>query len=164
QRISRQTYTFHHAINSDRETFFYSTDFPTGGRQVRDLNRNLVVDPPDTLDPFLGFIVTREDVTFSSLFSGTGAPAGHFTNELGEDLDNSGAFSAAERNLIPNVDGGGNPVLDKGVLNSNVPNPALDRIPWTFDTNNGGWVPFRHPASNAAGVNVNPLWEYKTSG
>ena len=163
QRIARQTYTFHHAINSDRETFFYSTDFPTGGRQVRDINRNLVVDPPDTLDPFLGFIVTREDVTFSSLFSGTGAPASHFTNELGEDLDLSNTFSGTERNLIPNVDGGGNPILDKGILASNVPS-ANDKVPWNFDNNNGGWVPFRHPSSIPAGVNVNPLWEYKTSG
>ena len=163
-RISRQTYTFKHAINSDRENFFYSTDFPTGGRQVRDINRNLVVDPPDTTDPFLGFIVAREDVTFSTLFSGTGAPAGQFTNQLGEDLDNNGAFSGTERNLVPDVDGGGNPILNKGILNSNVPAPLLDRVPWNFDNNNGGWIPFRHPGSNAAGVNVNPLWEYKTSG
>ncbi|HEV8201238.1 MAG TPA: hypothetical protein VGS03_14575, partial [Candidatus Polarisedimenticolia bacterium] len=165
QRISRQTYSFHHAINSDRETFFYSTDFPVGGRQVRDINRNLVVDPADTVDPFLGFIVTREDVTFSSLFTGTTstAPAGTWSNQLGEDLDNNGAFSGTERNVVPNVDTGGNPVLDKGILASNVPS-AGDKVPWNFDNNNGGWVAFRHPASNAAGVNVNPLWEYKTSG
>ena len=164
QRISRQSYTFRHAINSDRETFFYSTDFPTGGRQVRDINRNLVVDPPDTTDPFLGFIVAREDVTFSTLFSGTGAPAGQFTNQLGEDLDNNGAFSGTERNVVPNVDGVGTAILDKGVLNSNAPGDPNHRIPWNFDNNNGGWIPFRHPGSNAAGVNVNPLWEHKTSG
>ncbi|HZN03238.1 MAG TPA: thrombospondin type 3 repeat-containing protein [Candidatus Polarisedimenticolia bacterium] len=163
-RISRQTYTFKHAINSDRQEFFYSTDFPNGGRQVRDINRNLVVDPPDTTDPFLGFIVTREDVTFSSLFSGTGAPVGQFTNQLGEDLDNNGIFSGVERNVVPDVDGGGVAILNKGVLNSNNPADPLHRVPWNFDNNNGGWIPFRHPGSNAAGVNVNPLWEYKTSG
>jgi hypothetical protein len=163
-RIARQTYTFRHAINSDRQTFFYSTDLPNGGRQVRDINRNLVVDPPETADPFLGFIVTREDVTFSSLFSGTGAPAGQFTNQLGEDLDNNGTFSGTERNLVPNLDGGGNAILDKGILNSNSPVDPNHRVPWNFDNNNGGWIPFRHPGSNAAGVNVNPLWEYKTSG
>jgi hypothetical protein len=156
QRIARQTYTFRHAINSDRETFFYSTDFPAGGRQTRDMNRNLVIDPADTVDPFLGFIVTREDVNFSTLFSGSGIPVGGpYTNQLGEDLNNNGILDAgAERDLIPNG------TLDKGVLNSNVVQPALDRVPWSFNNNNGGWVPFRHSSSNASGVNVNPLWEY----
>jgi hypothetical protein len=163
-RVSRQSYTFHHAINSDREQFFYSTDYITGGREVRDLNRNLVIDQPETVDPFLGFIVPNEDVTFSTLFSGSGAPAGHFTNELGEDLDLSGTFTGAERNLVPDVDGSGNPILDKGILNSNNPVDPAHRVPWNFDNNNGGWIPFRHPGSTAANVNTNPVWEYKTSG
>ena len=157
-RLSRQSYTFHHALDSDREAFYYSTDHPTGGREVRDLNRNLIIDPPDTVDPILGFIVPREDVVFSSLFSGSGAPAGHFTNELGEDLDLSGTFNGTERDLIP--DG----VVDRGVLASNVPS-AGDKIPWSFDNNNGGFNPFRHPASIPSNnINVNPMWEYKTSG
>jgi hypothetical protein len=162
-RVSRQSYTFHHAINSDRETFYYSTDYKTGGREVRDLNRNIVIDQNDTMDPFLGFIVPNEDVTFSTLFSGSGAPAGHFTNELGEDLNLDGSLDNGERNVVPNVDGSGNPILDHGILASNVPSSG-DKVPWNFDTNNGGWIPFRHPGSTAANVNVNPVWEYKTSG
>src|SRR5262249_40850416 len=132
-------------------------------REVRDINRNLVVDLPDTVDPFLGFIVPNEDVSFSTLFSGSGAPAGHFTHELGEDLDNSGTFSGTERNLVPNVDGSGNAILDKGILASNVPS-AGDKVPWNFDNNNGGWIPFRHPGSTAANVNVNPVWEWRRHG
>jgi hypothetical protein len=157
-RLSRQSYTFHHALNSDKEALYYSTDHPTGGREVRDLNRNYVIDPPDTVDPILGFIVPREDVIFSSLFSGSGAPAGHFTNERGEDLDLSGTFNGTERDLIPNG------VLDRGLLASNVPS-AGDKIPWSFDNNNGGFNAFRHPASIPSGsISANPMWEYKTSG
>ena len=154
RKIGRQSYNFTHALNSDRQEFYYSTDWPTGGREVRDLNRNLIIDPPDTLDPFLTFIVPDEDVTFSSLFSGTGAPATHFTNELGEDLDLNGAFSGAERDIIPNG------AVDRGVLNGNVPNPALDRIPWSFDNNNGGWNAFRHPSSLPGSLPATPVWEY----
>jgi hypothetical protein len=163
-RLSRQSYTFHHAINSDREAFFYSTDHITGGREVRDLNRNGVIDPADTIDPVLGFILPREDVTFTTLFSGSGAPAGHYTNEVGEDLDLSGTFNGSERNLVPNVDGLGNPLLDKGILNSSNPADPAHRVPWNFDNNNGGWFPFRHPGSTATNVSTNPVWEYKTSG
>jgi hypothetical protein len=162
-RLSRQSYTFHHAINSDRETFYYSTDYKTGGREVRDLNRNGIIDPPDLVDRAMGFVLPREDVTFSSLFSGSGAPAGHFTNEQGEDLDLNGVFSGTERNVVPDVDGSGTPILDRGVLASNAPS-AADKIPWSFDNSNGGWIPFRHPGSTAANVSVNPLWEYKTAG
>ena len=100
QRLGRQSYSFLHAINSDRETFLYSTDHPAGGREVRDLNRNLVIDPPDAIDPFLGFVVPREDVTFSSLSDSS-------TNTLGEDLDGNVILNAPERDIIPNgiVDG-----------------------------------------------------------
>src|SRR5262249_18466194 len=158
KKISRQSYAFTSAINSDREELFYSTDHPTGGREVRDMNRNLVIDPPDTVDPFLGFIVPREDVTFTTLFSGTGAPAGHFTNELGEDLDLDGTRNGTERDLIPNN------VVDRGILASNVPT-AGDKVPWNFDSNNGGFAPFRHPQSVPSNnINTNPFWEYVTSG
>jgi len=191
QRVGRQTYAFTHAINSDRESFFYSTDYPAGSaREVRDINRNLEIDPPDTVDPFLGFIVPREDVTFSSLFSGSGAPAGQFTNQQGEDLDLNGPrcvggpnnglpcttsvpdcdnppglpvegqctqFNGSERDIQPNG------LLDRGILVDN--NPAgTDFVPWNFDANSGGWIPFRHPGSNAAGISTNPVWEHKTTG
>jgi hypothetical protein len=163
-RLSRQSYTFHHALGSDREEFFYSTDHLIGAREVRDLNRNGVIDPGGAVDPVLGFVLPREDVTFSALFSGSGAPAGHFTNELGEDLDLSGTFNGSERNLVPNVDGSGNPILDHGILNSNNPADPAHRVPWSFDNNSGGWFPFRHAGSTPANVSVNPVWEYKTSG
>jgi Thrombospondin type 3 repeat len=157
-RLSRQSYTFHHALNADKEALYYSTDHPTGGREVRDLNRNLIIDPPDTVDPILGFIVPREDVMFSSLFSGSGAPVGHFTNELGEDLDLSGTFSGTERDLIPNG------TVDRGIFPTNVPS-LTDKVPWSFDNNNGGFNAFRHPASiPSSNVSANPMWEYKTSG
>ena len=44
KEISRQTFAFTHALNSDNEVFHYSTDFIAGGREVRDLNRNLLID------------------------------------------------------------------------------------------------------------------------
>jgi hypothetical protein len=163
-RLSRQSYSFLQALGSDPETFHYSTDHLSGGREVRDLNRNGVIDPAGAVDPTLGFVLPAEDVTFSSLFSGSGAPAGHFTNEQGEDLDLNGFFSGSERNVVPDVDGSGNAILDKGVLNSNNPVDPAHRAPWSFDNNNGGWIAFRHPGSRAANVSVNPLWEYKTSG
>jgi hypothetical protein len=161
-RLARQSYTFHHALNSDREAFSYSTDLPTGGREIRDLNRNGVIDPPGVVDPLLGFIVPREDVTFSSLFSGSpqsglGTPAGVFSNQLGEDLNYNNTLDNNERDVIPNG------ALDRGVLASNVPT-AGDKVPWNFDNNDGGWRPFRHPSSIAAGISTNPVWEYKTSG
>jgi hypothetical protein len=164
-RLGRQTYSFTHALTSDQETFRYSTDHLSGGREIRDLNRSGVIDPPGGVDPILGYVLPAEDVTFSTLFSGSGAPALHFTNELGEDLNLNNQFDVGlETNVIPNVDGGGGPLLDRGILNSNNPADPAHRAPWSFDGNSGGWVPFRHPDSTAAGVGVNPLWEYKTSG
>ena len=159
QRVNRQTYAFTNAINSDRETFYYSTDHLAGGRELRDINRNLTFDKPDVVDPFLGFITPREDVTFASLFTGSGAPAGAFTNNLGEDLNNNGVLDGAERDILPNG------TLDKGILSGAVVNTALDKAPFHFDINNGGFVPFRHPGSNPSlSISSNPVWEYKTSG
>src|SRR5262249_53793133 len=133
--LGRQTFTFHHALDSDKQAFFYSTDRPTGGREVRDLNRNGIIDPAGMVDPALGIVPPGEDIIFSSLFSGSGAPAGHFTNELGEDLDLSGTLSNGERDLIPNG------VVDHGILAGNVPS-AGDKIPWSFDQANGGFNAF----------------------
>ena len=163
-RLGRQSYSFTHALDSDRDIRRYSTDFIAGGREVRDLNRNGLIDPTGVVDPGLGYFLPAEDATFSSLFSGSGAPAGHFTNELGEDLDLNGSFTAGERNVVPNVDGTGNAILDKGILNSNNPADPNHRAPWNFDSNAGGWIPFRHPESNALGVNVNPIWTHNTTG
>ncbi len=164
RRVSTQSYSFRHAINADRETLRYSTDFPNGGRGVRDLNRNLVVDRPDILDPVRLFFLPDEDVTFSSMFvpytvQGGG---GLVTNTLGEDLNNNLALDATELDIIPN-----NGVLDRGILFSSTgPTPTAtgDKVPWSFDLNNGGWVATRHPSSNATGVNQNVSWEYKTGG
>ena len=160
-RLGRQSYSFTHALASDRDERRYSTDFPNGGRNIRDLNRSQVIDPAGQTDPVLGFVLPSEDVTFSSLFSGSGAPAGHFTNELGEDLDLNGILNGSERDLIPNA------AADRGVLHSNSPADPLNVVPWNFDFNAGGWNAFRNPGSTAAGV-ITPLgpvlWEYKTSG
>jgi hypothetical protein len=162
-RLDRQTFTFHHALNSDKEAFFYSTDHPAGGRELRDLNRNGVIDRPGDVDPALDILVPNEDVVFSSLFSGSGAPAGHFTNELGEDLDLSCTvfpctlLTGTERDIVPNG------AVDRGVLAGNAPS-ASDKVPWSFDAGTGGFLPFRHPDSLPTGVSFNPVWEYKTSG
>jgi hypothetical protein len=156
QRIARQSYSFTHAINSDRETLHYSTDFPAGGRQVRDLNRNLLVDRPDVVDPFLGILVTDEDVTFSSLWT-PGTSTGLVTNTLGEDLNNNGVLDAGE-DTIPNG------VLDRGILFASTGPTTGDKVPWTFDTQNGGWVPLRHPGSTPGTTAALNVWEYKTNG
>src|SRR6185503_574676 len=114
QRLNRQSYSFAHAINADRETRHYSTDFAAGGRELRDLNRNLVIDRPDVVDPFKLFVLADEDVTFSSMFvPGTtiaGTPT--VTNILGEDLNNNGVLDTIEADIIPNG------TLDRGILAS----------------------------------------------
>ncbi|PYS95683.1 MAG: hypothetical protein DMF50_07715, partial [Acidobacteria bacterium] len=153
-KLGRQSYSFTHAINSDQQLLHYSTDFPNGGREVRDLNRNLVIDKADTLDPFLGFRVPDEDITFASMF--TRVDGGTVvTNTLGEDVNNNGTLDPGE-DIMPNG------ALDFGILK---PIPAAGNtidVPWSFDNNSGGWIPFRHPASLGTGITSNPLWEYKT--
>jgi len=161
QRMERLSFAFTNAINADRQTLHYSTDFPTGGREIRDLNRNLVIDKPDQLDPFLRYIVPDEDVTFSSLFvNGTtinGTPT--ITNLLGEDLNNNGSLDANELDIIPNGQ------LDRGILFSAGGPSSGDKIPWHFDTGDGGWKPIRHPASTPGNLKTgNPIWEYETNG
>jgi hypothetical protein len=64
---------------------------------VRDLNRNLEIDPVDTVDPFLVYTVPAEQVTFDSLFGGSGGAGGVPTNLLGDDLNNNGVLDANER-------------------------------------------------------------------
>jgi hypothetical protein len=157
-RLGRQSYSFTQALNADRQTLHYSTDHLAGGREVRDLNRNGRIDPSGAVDPGLSFVLPPEDVTFSSLFSGTGAPAGHFTNELGEDLDLSGGLGGSERDLIPNG------VADRGILRSPNPGDPAHRAPWAFDANDGGWVPFRHAESLPSPGMAAVLWEHPTNG
>jgi hypothetical protein len=160
-RVGRQTYQFLHAVNSDRETFDYSTDYPVGSAPVvRDLNRNLEIDPVGTADPFLGYILPAEQVAFSSLFGGTSNVPGVPSNVLGEDLNNNGALDSNERDILPGAPSYG--PVDRGILVS--VNPAdPHRVPWTFDQNDGGWRPFRHPSSTpGVGLSSSPLWEHKT--
>ena len=179
RRINQQSYAFTSVINADRETLHYSTDFPNGGRQVRDLNRNQLIDRPDVVDPVLLFKLPDEDVTFSSLFTpvgsnaqcvgagkplpcctgaGTGTCSTLVSNTLGEDLDNDGSLDHGETDIMPNG------VLDRGILFSSSGPSTGDKVPWNFDSINGGWVTYRHPASNATGISANPMWEYKTNG
>ncbi|MBI1951026.1 MAG: thrombospondin type 3 repeat-containing protein, partial [Acidobacteria bacterium] len=158
QALSRQSYAFPHVINADRETKSYSTDHPAGGREVRDLNRNLVIDRPDVVDPFKLFVLPDEDKTFSSMFV-PGTAGGLVTNTLGEDLNNNGVLdTATEMDIIPNG------VLDRGILFAGSGPSSGDRVPWHFDNTSGGFVPVRHPGSTAFGISANPMWEYKTSG
>ena len=130
-QLPRQTFTFRHALNSDDETFHYSTDYPQGNvREIRDLNRNLQIDRPDRTDPFLGIVNPDEDITFSSMFVQTG-PGSLVTNTLGEDLNGDGNRQNNEFDIIPNG------VLDKGILFSSTgPTPVSDKVPFHFDLNN----------------------------
>jgi len=117
RRIYRQSYAFTHAINADKQTLHYSTDFPNGGRQVRDLNRNQFIDRPDVLDPIRLMFMVDEDVTFSSMFVlGADNPttptvaAELVSNTLGEDLNNNNILDSNETDYIPNG------TLDRGIL------------------------------------------------
>jgi hypothetical protein len=186
-RLSRTSFTFSHVINADKESLHYSTDFPDGSGSpvVRDFNRNIQIDRPDTVDPFLGVFFPDEVITFSSLFvmtdgqapdgvcdTGTnqcsagliGAPCGTdrdcdsapISNTLGEDLDGDGALDPGE-DVIPNQ------VLDTGILLS--ANPAdAHRVPWSFDTSDGGWIPLRSPFSKVGNLEVPTLWEHTGVG
>ncbi|HYV85086.1 MAG TPA: thrombospondin type 3 repeat-containing protein [Patescibacteria group bacterium] len=157
-RVSRASFTFPEVINADKESLHYSTDFPNGGREVRDFNRNLQIDTPDKLDPFKGVFWPDEDITFSTMFVANSVNS-LISNTLGEDLNNNGNNTdPGESDIIPNG------LVDKGILLTT--NPAdTHRVPWNFDKNNGGWLGLRHPDSNPGpGVSGLNMWEYETSG
>ena len=157
-RLSRTTYTFQQVINADKESLHYSTDFPTGGREVRDFNRNLQIDRADVLDPFKGVYWPDEDVTFSTMFVAN-STNNFISNFLGEDLNNDGDNTdPGEGDIIPNG------AVDRGILLTT--NPAdVQRVPWNLDQNNGGWLGLRHPDSKVGlGISGANIWEYKTSG
>jgi hypothetical protein len=154
--LQRQTFTFHHALNSDDETFHYSTDYPSGGREIRDFNRNLQIDTPDLVDPFRGIVLPDEDITFNTMFV-VGDAGGHVTNTLGEDENGNGLID-------PGEDMNENGVLDRGILASPTGPGSGDLVPWSFDRNNGGFNPLRSPYSRpGAGTPAN-AWEYTGIG
>jgi hypothetical protein len=158
-RLNRTTYAFTQAVNADKESLHYSTDFPNGGREVRDFNRNLQIDRNDVLDPFKGVYWPDEDVTFSTMFVANSVNS-FVSNTLGEDLNNDGDnLDAGEGDVIPNG------TLDRGILNSTTPADPLHKVPFDFDRNSGGWIGLRHPDSKV-GLGVGPLtlWEYTKSG
>ncbi|HUD71135.1 MAG TPA: thrombospondin type 3 repeat-containing protein, partial [Dongiaceae bacterium] len=152
--ISRQSFSFTHALNSDDEVFHYSTDYPAGGREIRDLNRNFQIDPPNRIDPFTGIQVPDEDIVFSSMWLTDG---GLVRNTLGEDLNNNGIRDAGE-DIIPNAQ------LDKGVLALASGPSANDKVPFNFDTSSDGFNTFRHPSSETGFGPPTVAWEYVTSG
>jgi len=152
--IGRQTFAFTHALNSDKEVLHYSTDYPAGGREVRDLNRNLGIDASDRIDPFTGIQIPDEDIVFSTLWLVDG---GLVRNTLGEDLNNNNIRDAGE-DTIPNN------ILDKGILASAAGPAAGDKVPFTFDAGNGGFTAFRHPNSEVGGGGSAVFWEYRNSG
>jgi hypothetical protein len=159
-QLPRQTFTFRRALNSDSEVFHYSTDFPNGGREIRDFNRSLTIDRPDIADPFLGIPLPDEDVQFSSMFV-AGDSASRITNTLGEDLNANGTRdltgTAPEFDLIP--DGAFN---TQGILVSS--NPAdVHRVPFNFDSNDGGFTTYRLPLSRPGSAARN-VWEYTNKG
>jgi Thrombospondin type 3 repeat len=154
--IGRQTFAFTYAMNADKDVFHYSTDFPVGGREVRDLNRNLQIDLPDVINPFLGIQTPDEDITFSSLFTSDG---GVVRNTLGEDLDNDGSLDHGETDVIPN---GG--LLDRGILFSPTGQDTRDKVPFALDLNDGGFFATRHPVSIQGNLPGGSIWEYQQSG
>ena len=157
-RLSRTSFTFNQVLNADKEALHYSTDFPNGGREVRDYNRNLQIDNPDVLDPFKGVFWPDEDVTFATMFVPNSVNS-LISNTLGEDLNNNGNNSdPGEGDIIPNG------AVDRGFLVST--NPAdVHKAPFNFDQNNGGWIGLRHPDSKVGtSIGPNSVWEYKTSG
>jgi hypothetical protein len=158
-QLQRQTFTFRHALNSDYETFHYSTDYPTGGREIRDFNRNLQIDRPDVVDPFIGVQLPDEDVSFSTLFLpqiSCGASTVP-TNFLGEDLNCNGILDAGE-DVVPDGQ------LGRGILASATGPSAGDKVPFDFDRNDGGFVPFRLPYSRPGVAPAAPTWEHPTGG
>jgi hypothetical protein len=170
-RVRRQSYEFLHAINSDRQAFDYSTDYPAGsgaepgGLAVRDFNRNLEIDPAGTVDPFRGYILPAEQVAFSSLFGGTSSAPGVPSNVLGEDLNNNNVLDVGERDIQPGPPSGGPAgAPDRGILALPGGPSAGDKVPWSFDQSDGGWKSYRHPGSRLGTLVAGPLWEYKTSG
>ena len=159
-QLPRQTFTFRHALNSDDEVFHYSTDYPGGGREIRDLNRNLQIDKPDVTDPFTGIQLPDEDVTFSSMFIVGSSPiTGFVSNILGEDLNNDGDNTdPGEGDFIPNL------TLDKGILALPGGPSANDKAPFSFDTNNAGFVGLRLPFSRPGTSAPNVAWEWQRGG
>jgi hypothetical protein len=153
--ISRQSFSFTHALNSDKEVFHYSTDYPNGGREIRDLNRNLQIDAADQIDPFTGIQIPDEDITFSTMWLTDG---GLVRNTLGEDLNNNGVRDTGEADIVPNNQ------LDKGILASASGPSAGDKVPFSFDANNGGFTPVRHPNSEAGVGGAQVTWEYNGLG
>jgi hypothetical protein len=154
--LAKTSFTFGHVINANEERLHYSTDFPAGGREVRDYNRNLQIDKADAFDPFKQVFWPDEDVTFSSLWV-PGTAGGLVTNFIGEDLNGNNALDPGE-DLIPNA------VLDRGILATPTGPTAGDRVPWNFDTNNGGWYALRSVFSIPGGISATPVWEHKTNG
>jgi Thrombospondin type 3 repeat len=148
-QLPRQTFTFHHVLNSDFETFHYSTDYPAGGREIRDLNRNLQIDRPDVLDPFIGIVLPDEDVVFNSMFL---VSNGFVQNTLGEDV------VITNGSLDPGEDFNGNNNLDRGILATTTPS-AGDLVPFHFDANDGGFLTARLPYSRAGAQAPGQSWE-----
>jgi subtilase family protein/thrombospondin type 3 repeat protein len=157
--LSHTSFTFTHAVAADRESFHYSTDYPSGsGTAVaRDLNRSLVIEPNDR--PGLSLGLVDETVTFSSLFF-SDASTGKINNQI-QGTDEAYPSSGI---LDSTTDPNGNGILDRGILASSVPT-AGDLVPWDFDRNNGGWYAARDSQSvTGTSPATLPLWHYVTHG
>ena len=55
-------------------------------------------------------------------------------------------------------------LLDKGILALPGGPSANDKVPFSFDVNNGGWLGLRHPYSRPGGAGVNNVWEWQRFG
>jgi hypothetical protein len=181
--LNRTEFKFKHAINANRETLHYSTDYPRGsGRVVRDFNRNLQIDRSDVLDPFTNIFWPDEDLSFSDMMVVGAALPGQTTatlvaNALGEDVNNDGILNAGE-DIIPNNR------LDRGILGvclnrgpagdvrcttnadcASFGGSCINRAPWTFDDQDGGWFPLRSSKSVPGNQESKPpVWEWRREG
>ncbi|MGH9870277.1 MAG: thrombospondin type 3 repeat-containing protein [Candidatus Polarisedimenticolia bacterium] len=136
-QVAAQTFTFRQALQADTEVLNYHTDFPTGGTQAADRNRdgNIDTNRPGSEARNL------ELLTFRPLNDVGTCTAGRCTN--------------ISKTCSINAD----------CVNPNVAIAA--QMPWRFDFNDGGFSAFRTADSRpgAPGSAQNSLaWFYGTGG
>ncbi|HKY33638.1 MAG TPA: thrombospondin type 3 repeat-containing protein [Candidatus Polarisedimenticolia bacterium] len=132
-----QSYIFREALQADTEVLNYHTDFPSGGVQAADRNRDGIIT---TLPPGSG-ARNRELETYRSLSDTGTCSAGRCSNisrtcSINSDCDN------------PNT-------------------AIASMMPWRFDSNTGGFTAFRTADSKIGGPGStqNTLaWFYSTGG
>jgi hypothetical protein len=135
--LDTQTYTFREAVQADTEFLNYHTDFPGGGTQASDRNRD-------------GNITTVA----------AGSEARNLELQTFKPLNDTGTCSAGRCSNISRTCS-----INADCTNPNSAIASL--MPWHFDSNNGGFTALRAPDSKTGGPGVaqNSLaWFYSTGG